>query len=179
MKPTLQKLLSNIFDPQRDDYRKLPDTAGAYLICSKNIDKLPNSMKNLEFKFVEGLPVLYVGIAGRPTSKVRSLRKRDYKTHFNGTARQSTLRKSLGVLFGFEKVYGKSKKRYRYKFVSEHEGKLSEWMHENLIMHFVEIENPMEFEKFMICTYEPPLNLQGNYSEMNIEFRKALKKLRN
>lgn len=51
-------------------------------------------MKELEFLCINGLPVIYVGIAGRSTSKVKSLRKRDYKNHFNGNARESTLRKS-------------------------------------------------------------------------------------
>ena len=38
--------------------------------------------------------MLYVGLSGG-----RGLRKRDYRNHFKGTARNSTLRKSLGALF--------------------------------------------------------------------------------
>jgi len=52
------------------------------------------------------------------------------------------------------------------------------WMKNNLIMHFVKIDNPMEFEIFLINTYEPPLNLKDNKSNANETFRKELSKLR-
>lgn len=105
LKELLNKLLANTFIPTIDMPAKLPDAAGAYLICAKHTDVLPVRMKELEYSYVNGLPVIYVGIAGRPTSRVKSIRKRDYRNHFNGKARSSTLRKSLGVLFGFEKEY--------------------------------------------------------------------------
>ncbi len=38
-------------------------------------------MKELEYAYVNGLPVIYVRIAGRPTSRVKSIRKRDYSNH--------------------------------------------------------------------------------------------------
>lgn len=133
-------------------------------------------MRNLEYSYVNGLPIIYVGIAGRPTSRLRSLRRRDYKNHFNGTARTSTLRKSLGVLFKFNKQYEVNS--LRYKFIPKHEEILSIWMEDNLVMHFVKVDNPMEFEVYMINTYEPPLNLKDNHSEKNISFRKELTYLR-
>ena len=52
-------------------------------------------------------------------------------------------------------------------------------MKSNLVMHFVTIDNPMEFEIYMIKTYEPPLNLKDNNSEKNRDFRKELSNLRN
>ena len=178
MEELLKDLLNNSFDPKTDSPMKLPDTPGAYLVSAKGIDILPTVMKELNFKTVNGLPVIYVGIAGRPTSKVKSLRKRDYKTHFEGTARRSTLRKSLGVLFNFQKEFENQESNSKYKFIRQQEEQLTEWMKENLVMNFVTIGNPMEFEKFMIKTYEPPLNLKDNYSETNREFRQELKKLR-
>lgn len=178
MEELLKELLNNSFDPTTDLPVKLPDAAGAYLISAKSIDVLPTSMKELKYKTVNGLPVIYVGIAGRPTSKVKSLRKRDYKTHFNGTARRSTLRKSLGVLFKFEKEFENQKSNSKYKFSGLQEAQLTKWMQENLTMNFVRISNPMEFEKFMIMAYEPPLNIQDNHSETNREFRRELKRLR-
>lgn len=72
-----------------------------------------------------------MGIAGRPTSRLKSLRKRYYRNHFNGKARTSTLRKSLGVLFNFEKEYESETNNLKYKFISEHEEKLSKWMKDN------------------------------------------------
>ncbi|MBX4271905.1 GIY-YIG nuclease family protein [Clostridium estertheticum] len=178
MKELLNKLLENTFIPTVDTPTKLPDEAGAYLICAKDTDLLPERMKELEYMYVNGLPVIYVGIAGRPTSRVKSIRKRDYRNHFNGKARSSTLRKSLGVLFGFEKEYENEPNKLKYKFIDEHEEKLSKWMKDNLIMHFVRIDNPMEFEIYLINTYEPPLNLKDNKSEKNRDFRKELSRLR-
>ncbi|MCB2342898.1 GIY-YIG nuclease family protein [Clostridium estertheticum] len=178
MKELLSKLLENTFIPTIDTPTKLPDEAGAYLICAKDTDLLPEGMKELEYTYVNGLPVIYVGIAGRPTSRVKSIRKRDYRNHFNGKARSSTLRKSLGVLFGFEKEYENETNNLKYKFIDAHEEKLSKWMKDNLIMHFVRIDNPMEFEIYLINTYEPPLNLKDNKSEKNRDFRKELSRLR-
>lgn len=81
MKELLNKLLQSIFIPTIDRPTKLPDEAGAYLICAKNTDVLPIRMKELEYSYVNGLPVIYVGIAGRPTSRTKSIRKRDYRNH--------------------------------------------------------------------------------------------------
>lgn len=178
MKDLLNKLLENTFIPTVDMPTKLPDAAGAYLICVRNADDLPVKMKELEYSYVNELPVIYVGIAGRPISKVKSIRKRDYRNHFNGKARSSTLRKSLGVLFGLEKEYESETNNLKYKFIDEHEERLSKWMKDNLIMNFVTIDNPMEFEIYLINTYEPPLNLKDNNSEKNRTFRKELSQLR-
>jgi hypothetical protein len=178
LKELLNKLLENTFIPTIDMPTKLPDEAGAYLLCAKNTDVLPARMKELKYSYVNGLPVIYVGISGRPTSRVKSIRKRDYRNHFNGKARSSTLRKSLGVLFGFEKEYESEINNLKYKFIDEHEEKLSKWMKDNLIMHFVTIENPMEFEIYLINTYEPALNLKDNKSEKHSEFREELSQLR-
>ncbi len=45
-------------------------------------------------------------------------------------------------------------------------------------MHFVTIDNPMEFEIYLINTYEPLLNLKDNNSEKNRTFRRELSQLR-
>ncbi|MEA5009139.1 GIY-YIG nuclease family protein [Clostridium tyrobutyricum] len=66
----------------------------------------------------------------------------------------------------------------KYRFKAEDEEKLSAWMKNNLIMHFVPIDNPMKFEIYMIDQYEPPLNLKDNHSDKNKMFRKELSKLR-
>ncbi|WP_238883869.1 GIY-YIG nuclease family protein [Clostridium sp. YIM B02551] len=178
MEDILNELLKNIFIPKIDSPTKLPNAQGAYLLCAKSVDVLLSRMKSLEYEYINGLPVIYVGIAGRPTSKIKSLRKRDYKNHFTGKARSSTLRRSLGVLFDFKKYFGNENNNLKYKFINEHEEKLSKWMKENLIMHFVTIDNPMEFELYLIDTYAPPLNLKDNHSEKNKDFRRELSKLR-
>ncbi|MBV4447880.1 hypothetical protein KM799_14885 [Clostridium tyrobutyricum] len=51
-------------------------------------------------------------------------------------------------------------------------------MKNNLIMHFVAVDNPMKFELYMIDKYELPLNLKDNHSGKNRMFREELSKLR-
>lgn len=136
-------------------------------------------MRGLKYNYLTDLPVIYVGIAGRPTSRVRSLRYRDYKIHFSGDARRSTLRKSLGVLFGFRKVFSeKSVRSTKYKFNPEDEGTLSEWMKTNLTLHFLQMEEPLIAEQFLINYFNPPLNLKDNHNKTNSDFRKKLSELR-
>ncbi|MEA5009140.1 GIY-YIG nuclease family protein [Clostridium tyrobutyricum] len=105
MENLLSELHKNTFIPDADVPEKLPDGPGTYLICVKSPDVLPEKMKCLDYNFTDGLPVIYVGIAERPISTLKSLGRRDYRNHFNGTARSSTLRKSLGVLFEMEKEF--------------------------------------------------------------------------
>ncbi|WP_373854748.1 GIY-YIG nuclease family protein [Clostridium arbusti] len=78
----------------------------------------------------------------------------------------------------FEKEYKSETNNLKYKFIDEHEERLSKWMKDNLIMHFVTIDNPMEFEIYLINTYEPLLNLKDNNSEKNRTFRRELSQLR-
>lgn len=175
----LDGLAKNKFVPLEDDHYKLPDHSGVYLICSSSIDILPNALRELEYNYFNGLPVIYIGIAGRPTSRVRSLRKRDYKNHFCGNARGSTLRKSLGVLFEFRKVFSeKSVRSTKYKFQAEDEGTLSEWMKTNLTLHFLQMEEPLLAEQFLINYFNPPLNIKDNHNKTNLDFRKKLSELR-
>ena len=75
MAELLKELLNNSFDPKIDFPVKLLDAAGAYLTSVTSIDILPTSMKELKFETVNRLLVIYAGIAGRPTSKVKSLRR--------------------------------------------------------------------------------------------------------
>lgn len=89
----------NRFDPQTDSESKVENAPGIYLICLKENATLPSvSIKPVLPSFI-GLEVIYTGIAGG------SLRTRDYHQHFKGNnAGRSTLRKSLGVLFGYEQI---------------------------------------------------------------------------
>jgi hypothetical protein len=87
------------FDPESDSESDIPNLPGNYIICLKPNSKLPKSDFDFESSKFNLLEVIYTGIAGK------SLRKRDYKQHFTGNnAGSSTLRKSLGSLFGYKKV---------------------------------------------------------------------------
>lgn len=171
----ISKLLQNVFYPLKNKEIDLPDKQGLYLICCRNIENLPETMKNLDFTYFESRPVIYLGISGN-----RGLRKRDYKNHFHGTARVSTLRKSLGVLFGYEKVQSEiDKGTSKFKFIETCEQELTEWMMSNLIMYYYATGDKVEdIETKLIRHFNPPLNLSKNKAEVNKVFRKQLSTLR-
>jgi hypothetical protein len=168
----LEHFRNNVFSPNKDTESSLPMGTGLYLICIKDLNSLPSIMKNLDFVPFEGHYILYIGI-----SRTQGLRYRDYRNHFRGSARNSTLRKSLGVLLGLQKYYYKNKK---YRFIEEHEKILTNWMKENLILYYyLTTELIDETERYLIKQISPPLNIKGNQSIKNDEFRKALLHLRN
>lgn len=160
----------NIFNPHEHTKEELPDEKGIYIIVSKDLDCLPVHMKKLNYSFIGESPVIYVGISSK------GLRRRDYKNHFNGSARNSTLRKSLGALLGLEKEKSIGSK---YKFIKSDEQKLTIWMKQNLSLYYKIVEEPNLHEKDLIIELAPPLNLIYNKDEKNVVFRKKLKEMRN
>ena len=91
----LRTFKTNRFDTLMDSESKIPNKAGNYILCLKSNSKLPKVSIEPVLTSFDGLQVIYTGIASR------SLRSRDYRQHFKGNnAGRSTLRKSLGVLFG-------------------------------------------------------------------------------
>jgi len=163
------------FNPSEDNPDYPPDQKGIYMICAKNRDCLEKIMVDVVFPELDGLPVIYIGI-----SETQGLRKRDYQTHFKGTARKSTLRKSLGSLFKWQadRLYDKDDKRYKFK--PDFEQKLSIWMQDNLIMYYWLIDTGLsELETKLINELNPPLNLAKNKCSVNKEFRINLSSLRN
>jgi hypothetical protein len=165
----------NIFIPLSSKVTDLPDKQGMYLICINNFDNLPDVLKNVEYIFFENRPVLYLGISGS-----RGLRKRDYNNHFTGTARNSTLRKSIGALMRYKKEQSNNDiGTTKYKFCALDEKKLTVWMKNNLIMHYCITEGDVNsIETELIKHYNPPLNISKNKNETNKSFRKKLSQLR-
>jgi hypothetical protein len=169
----LEQYEKQFFDPQTDDPSLLPDEAGIYAVCVKDENTLCEISTSAIFPIIKGRYVLYVGI-----SETQGLRDRDYKNHFNGTARNSTLRKSLGSLFGWrgDRIYYADGK---YKFSPERERELNEWMHCNLAMFYwpniTDIDN---LETRLINEIDPPINIAKNKSPINAKFRAALTALR-
>ena len=175
----LNHLGKNRFSPLNDNPKNLPDGPGVYIICTPSLECLPIQMGPLKYNILNGHYVIYVGIAGRPTSKKKSIRTRDYKNHFDGHARGSTLRKSLGVLFDLRKRQTLNEEgSTKFRFVQQDEAKLSNWMKENLLLYFFEMENPIEVEQQLIDYFNPPLNIKDNANPVNIDFRKELSGLR-
>lgn len=162
------------FDPVINDETSLPCCPGNYIICLKSNSNLPKLRITPVFEKLAGLTVIYTGIASQ------SLRSRDYRQHFKGNnAGRSTLRKSLGVLFGYKQIpRDKDPRTGKTKFCENDEKHLSKWMQMNLVMYFNSSNDYLEIERRLIERLNPPLNLKGNYNSVNSEFRRLLSNLR-
>ena len=171
---SLNSFRQNLFDPMAESESKIPDKAGNYIICLRKGSCLPKVSISPEFMKFENLDVIYTGIANS------SLRSRDYRQHFKGNnAGRSTLRKSLGVLFGYKKIPRDSDPSTgKTKFSDANEETLSRWMEKNLIIFFLPNKDHANLEVDLIKHFNPPLNLKDNHSWTNMDFRKLLSSLR-
>ncbi|GEM_PF-356910 len=172
--PYFDALKSGCFDPQKHHETVIADSPGNYIICLKKDVDLPQVSITPVLTRFHGLDVVYTGIASK------SLRKRDYRQHFRGNnAGRSTLRKSLGVLFGYRQIPRDadplSKKT---KFRPEDEMQLTDWMCRNLMMYFLPTENFATTELALIQYFNPPLNLKDNRNPINYDYRRLLSGLR-
>lgn len=170
----LKAFTQNRFEPSIYNEKMIDNSPGNYILCLKKKSKLPVfSIKPKLLNFQE-LQVIYTGIASR------SLKTRDFKQHFKSdNAGSSTLRKSLGVLFGYKQVpRDKDPNTGKTKFSQTDEQELSQWMKNNLIMFFFPTLNFNYLEIELINHFNPPLNLKDNNNAVNSEFRKLLSDLR-
>jgi hypothetical protein len=167
---TLSLFKVNLFDPKKDLDSKIPDSPGNYIICLRSNSSLPSVEIVPTMTMFDGRKVIYTGIAGT------SLRKRDFRQHFKGNnAGASTLRKSLGVLFGYNLIPRDSDPSTgKTKFSAQDELTLTEWMCDNLIMYFLSTSNFSNNEIQLIHHFNPPLNLMGNKNSINRAFRELL-----
>lgn len=166
-----------IFDPMTMDSNMLPNVAGNYVFLLRKGSQLPQVDINPQIPEVtldgNTYQAIYTGIASK------NLRQRDYRTHFVGNdASRSTLRKSIGSLFGYDLIPRKEGDSKHKKFKPADEEKLTEWMKNNLLLAFVENADPESMEDKLIAELNPPLNLDKNDNTVNAEFRALLSKLR-
>ena len=166
-----------LFDPMTMDSNTLPNVAGNYVFLLRKGSQLPKV--DIEPKIPEvtldgnTYQAIYTGIARK------CLRNRDYRDHFVGNnASRSTLRKSIGSLFGYDLIPRKEGDLKHKKFKPADEEKLTEWMMSNLLLAFVENADPESMEDKLIAELNPPLNLEKNHNKVNAEFRALLSKLR-
>ena len=166
-----------LFDPMTMDSSMLPNVAGNYVFILRKGSQLPKV--DIEPKIPEvtldgnTYQAIYTGIASK------SLRNRDYRNHFvDNDASRSTLRKSIGSLFGYDLIPRKEGDLKHKKFKPADEEKLTEWMMSNLLLAFVENAAPKSLEEKLIAKLNPPLNLEKNHNKVNAEFRALLSKLR-
>ena len=171
LEDVLRSFEGNVFMPKSDSAKLLPNEKGVYIITVQDKEALPLPMRDLRYSYLAGRPIVYVGISNK------SLRVRDYRSHFKGNTRGSTLRKSLGSLLSLAKKRTESILS-KYRFEKDDEVLLSEWMINNLVLHYFVIDNPLIIEKLLIDQLNPPLNLKDNKNIENIDFRIRLKELR-
>ena len=161
------------FDPLKNNKELNPDAAGVYMIVLKKNCKLPKVDCEYCCKKVLEKEVIYVGISSK------SLRNREFRQHFNGNAGISTLRKSIGSLFGFKKIpRSQNQDDGKTKFNERDESFISDWMRRNLEFYYLVHTNFDAIENFLIENLNPPLNLSKNSNAENLEFRTLLSKLR-
>jgi len=163
-----------LFDPEKHTSSDIPDAPGNYLICLKQGRKLPDIGIEYNAETFRGCQVVYTGISKK------SLRQRDFRQHFTGNAGRSTLRKSLGSLFGYSKIpRDKDPDTGKTKFGADDEQSLSVWMESNLILYYRQDDSPEKHEDELIKKFNPPLNLSKNTNVKNLGYRKKLSALRN
>lgn len=170
----LKTFKQNRFDPTRDRETIIADSSGNYILCLRTNSNLPTVSVRPTLTDFEGLKVIYTGIAGG------SLRSRDYRHHFKGNnAGRSTLRKSLGVLFGYKQIpRDKDPTTGKTKFGNTDDQELTNWMYANLIVFFLPTSNFDSIEIKLINHFNPPLNLKDNHNNINPDFRQLLSQLR-
>ena len=166
-----------LFDPMTMDSNTLPNVAGNYVFLLRKGSQLPPVDIKPQIPEVtldsNTYQAIYTGIASK------SLRQRVYRIHFIGNnASRSTLRKSIGSLFGYDLIPRKEGDSKYKKFKPADEEKLTKWMKNNLLLAFVENADPESMEDKLIAELNPPLNLEKNHNKVNAEFRALLSKLR-
>lgn len=166
-----------LFNPMTMDSNTLPNVVGNYVFLLRKGSHLPKV--DIEPQIPEvtldgnTYQAIYTGIASK------SLRQRVYHYHFvDNDASRSTLRKSIGSLFGYDLILRKEGDLKHKKFQPADEEKLTEWMMSNLLLAFVENAAPKPLEEKLIAELNPPLNLEKNHNMVNKEFRALLSKLR-
>ncbi len=172
-----------MFDPTRLDKSLPPMQQGNYIFLLRPGVKLPEDVIKSQPEFTtlnfEGInyEVLYTGVTSKP------LYERVFKTHlFGNNAGKSTLRKSLGCLWGYSFIYRDKNpnpnKKPKTKFRDEDERAITLWMKKNLLVLVVPNTNFDDDETELIEIFNPPLNLKKNHSVINRSYRKQIEILR-
>lgn len=129
-----------------------------------------------EWRGMSEWKILYIGIAG--WKKKRTLTQRIYGCHINGSADNSTFRKSVGAILATElSLCLERSGNSCWTFGSEGEGRLSAWLKEHARVAWIEDSNPSELEKYALSQFGHllPLNSHGNRDN---KYRRKLRELR-
>lgn len=164
-----------LFNPQADSGSRIPDAPGNYIVTIRNINELPT----LDYKIVtqqfRGHDIIYTGITKK------SLYNRIWKSHISSHAGKSTLRLTLGCLFGYTLIpRDKSNPNNGHvRFNADDERELRAWIKENLVFYILPNDSPKDMETELITQFNPPLNISENENPINQDFRSRLTFLRN
>lgn len=169
-----------LFDPTNMTKGLPVEAPGNYIFLLRPNVTLPTNMIAEQPEFTtltyEGTAyrVLYTGVTKD------SLYKRVFKIHLAGNnAGKSTLRKSLGCLWGYTFVArDKKPDSKKTKFADKDEASITTWMRKNLLVLFVPNSNFEVDEQELIDMFNPPLNLQKNHNMVNLNYRRQLEELR-
>jgi hypothetical protein len=124
----------------------------------------------------DGRRLLYVGIARSSASGNATLRSRICGNHLRGTARTSTLRKTLGCLLADELgLCPVLLPGAKYNF-GDGETRLTQWMQQYARVCWVATPEPWEIESELFRKLTLPLNIKENPSNPFGEVLKALRK---
>ena len=160
-----------------------PEMPGNYIFLLRPDVKLPEDVikeqptfTTLEFGGTK-YEVLYTGVTSR------TLYERVFKTHlFGNNAGKSTLRKSLGCLWGYPFVFRDKNpnpnRTPKTKYRDEDEQVITQWMTKNLLVLVAPNSNFEDDETKMIEVFNPPLNIDKNHNLINLSYRMKIKELR-
>lgn len=169
-----------LFDPANITKNLPIEAPGNYIFLLRPDAVLPTEMISEQPVFntltYEGMEfrILYTGVTSD------SLYKRVFKIHLTGNnAGKSTLRKSLGCLWGYKFIpRDKKPDSKKTKYNEYDEAAITEWMKKSLLVLFLPNSNFDDDEQELIDVFNPPLNLDKNYHAVNANFRSQLKELR-
>ena len=162
------------FNPTKDNSKQIPKLPGNYFVLIRDLNELPNRGYEVSCKVFKGMNVIYTGVSQK------NLYKRIWKNHFGNVSGNSTLRQSLGCLFGYEQFPRdvNNQENDHIRFSKENEAKLTEWMKENLIFFILPYQDYSTLESALIRFFNPPLNLEGDLGVANAQFRAFIQVLR-
>ncbi len=140
----------------------IPDEPGIYCIRIKNPKALDNVFSNVLAE--RNHTIMYIGTASKSLQQQflsEELRAQDHGTFF----------RSLGAVLGYVPEQGSlvgKENQKNYKFSSENEENIVEWIDENLIINWVSVNVDLSImEEQLINTQLPLLNITGNPGAFN------------
>ena len=157
-----------LYDPTSSNPLHIPTGAGNYIVIFRVGRGLPDTGLPVQMAKFRGMDILYTGVAG-PSS---GLRRRIIWGHFGNNAGRSTLRLSLGVLFGFTPIPRDAGKPFNghTRFCPDEEARLTAWMKDNLLVYYFPNDDYEEMENELIATLNPPSTSRRTLIQSTVRF---------